>query len=86
MKSEYAATNRPTSGPVTFEIRKLRRAPFPLKMANDLGNVAVSLARSRAERLRTILDHRVAPLVALSRGSDAAMLKNQYGKRSGGHW
>ena len=28
MKSESAATNRPTLGPVTFGIRKLRRAPF----------------------------------------------------------
>ena len=27
MKSKSAATNRPTLGPVTFGIRKLRRAP-----------------------------------------------------------
>ena len=31
MKSESAATNRPALGPVTFGIRKLRRAPFRLQ-------------------------------------------------------
>ena len=43
LKSEFAATNRPTLGPVTFGIRKLRRAP---RFAESTTHFASSLNRT----------------------------------------
>ena len=49
MKSEYAATIRPTSGPVTVEIRKLRRAPRLRGVESRRGNEALTDFTRRIE-------------------------------------